>query len=444
MSDQRFEKHLKQIVANISYEYQEGRLSAIETLLSTIEKLPDALLEQHAQLLFLPQVLQLVNDDAKECREAVSKCLNSLLVRCPTEVLNCFHNYAVRWCDGGGSMQVASLQVFGMFVEATPNYVLSFAQEWVNRLKSLLQNTGQDWEVVYFSLISVEKLSKLDQSLILSDIELWRRIVECLIDKHPWIKLASCRNLKFLVTVDANSVSDPLEKCPGLLFEIVRNLCSQLNVEEEEQSEELSEIAIKSLTLTLPLLKERPDLCFEADSPHAGLRDPVSWLLRRLSTIAKPKGVQRRMGVYKSFAAFCTYHSQVVLSSRSHLELLLEPLHRSHMEAHNEIENPGVLHRGNTEEEMTESSLARDVLQLIEEASPSDDFLSAYASVKTRARDKKEQRKTQLKAEAVQDTMGAALKKTKKHQQERQRKKRRVEERRRDRGAQKKQRNHSA
>ncbi len=440
MSEERFEQHLKQIVANISYEYQEGRLSAINMLLSTIERLPEALLERHAHLLFLPQVLQLVNDDAKECREAVSKCLSALLARCSIEILKNFHRYTIRWCQSQGHMQVASLQVFGIFVESCRDFILSYVQEWVERIQGILQKTADDWEVSYFSLICVEKLVKLDQLLVLTELGLWKCIVERLVDSHPWIKLASCRIVKFLVC--AEGISNPLEQSPGLLFEIVRNLCFQMNIEEEEQSEELSEITIKTLTLIFPLLKERPDLCFASDSPHAGLRDPVAWLLRRLSAIAKPKGSQRRMGVYKSFAAFCNIHPQVVFSSQSYMELMLEPLHRSHVEARNEIENPSVMHKATTEEEMTESSLARDVLQLIEEGSGSSDFLQAYATVKTRARDKKEQRKTEIKAEAVQDPMGAALKKSKKHQQERQRKKRRVEDRRRNRGAQKKQRHH--
>ena len=71
-----------------------------------------------------------------------------------------------------------------------------------------------------------------------------------------------------------------------------------------------------------------------------------------------------------------------------------------------------------------------------------EDFLSAYAVVKTRARDKKDQRKIQVKAEAVQDPAAAAQRKTKKHEQERDRKKRRVEDRRHDRGSVKKRRSH--
>lgn len=447
MSEDRFEAHLKQIVANISYAHKEGRLSAIQMLSSVIEKIPNALLQQHAQLIFLPQVLQLVNDDTKECREAVSKCLTILLRRCSKEVLNSFHNYAVRWCGGEGPMQVASLQVFAIFVESSPSFVKNHAPAWISRLVSLLDESSREWEATYFSLICLEKLAKIDLSLFQQSKELWPFVVGRLIDPHPWVKLASCRLVQKLFDSDKPKT---LEQCPGMLFDVVRNICFQINVDEDEYSEELATKAIKTLTLALQLLSECPELCFTADSPHAGLRDPVAWLLRRLSGIAKPKGRQRRMTVYKFFAAFCTIPGGRLLQKedkkqrRLYLELMLEPVHRSHMEATNEIDNPSVIHKAAAvEEEMTESTLARDVLQMIEEGCDPEDFLAAYAAVKTRARDKKEQRKSQAKAEAIQDPAAAVIRKSKKHEQERHRKKRRVEERRRDRGAMKKRRSYT-
>lgn len=444
MSEERFEEHLKQIVANIGYEHTEGRLSAIEMLTAVIEKMPYDLLQHHAQLLFLPQVLQLVNDETKQCREAVSKCLSILLRRCSTEVLNSFHNYVVRWCGGAGPMQVASLQVFAIFLEACDVFTKGYTSDWLGRLRVLIKESSQDWEVAYFSLICVEKLAKMDDSVLRTENELLPFIIERLIDKHPWIKLASCR-----IVLGVFAVDDPvvLLQSPGMLFDIVRNVCFQINVDEEDHNEELAIMAVKTLMKALPLVRRHPELCFTEDSPHAGLRDPVAWVLRRLCGIAKPKGRQRRMTVYKCFAGFCSLHSSVILTAddekqrRLYLELMLEPLHRSNLEATNERENPNVFHKPSSEvveEEMTESSLARDVLQMIEESSTSEDFLATYAVIKMRARDKKEQRKTQMKAEAVQDPAAAALRKTKKHAQEKDRKKRRVEDRRRDRGAVKK------
>lgn len=447
MGEERFQSHLKQVVANITYEYQDGRLSAIQMLSAVVEKLPQELLDKHAQTVFLPLVLQLVNDDAKECREAVSKTIMALLSRVSTEVLQSFHDYTWRWAQSAGPLQAASLQVYGLFVESSSDFIRSnsLAVTWMTHIASLLELPtlqSSEWEVPYFSLICVEKLCLDFEDVLGKQTELWKCIIERLIDDHPWIKLTSGRLLNRLF-VSETTLMPLLEENPGLLFEITKNLCFQIDLQEAEQTEILSELAIKTLTTGLPIIKEHPELCFEKDSPHAGLRDPMNWVLRRLSQIAKPKGRRRRMAVYKAFAAFCTNHPDIV---QPHYELLLEPLHRSNIEATNELENPNVLHKAHheasSEAVLTEATLARDVLQLIEEscAEAPEKFLQAYAAVKSRARDKKDQRKTQAKAEAVQDPMAAAQRKIKKQVREKHRKKRRVEDRRRDRGAQKKRR----
>jgi ribosomal protein S8 len=134
-----------------------------------------------------------------------------------------------------------------------------------------------------------------------------------------------------------------------------------------------------------------------------------------------------------------------------HLELMLEPLHRSSLEASNEVEKVipltyNLRHRDSSSNTAaaqedaptttSETSLARDVLQLLEDTAASPEgFLKAYGTIKTRARDKKAHRKLETKLEQVNDPKAAAQRKIKKQEHEKQRKKRRVEERRHGRGA---------
>jgi len=65
MGKERTENHLKQIVLNIKYEYDDGRLSALGLVNVMIQKLPVPLLEEYTQFFFLPLILQLVNDESK-------------------------------------------------------------------------------------------------------------------------------------------------------------------------------------------------------------------------------------------------------------------------------------------------------------------------------------------------------------------------------------------
>jgi U3 small nucleolar RNA-associated protein 20 len=451
MAEGVFEQHLKQVVANIGYEHQEGRMAAINMLLSLIQKMPEELLNTNAQLIFLPLVLQKVNDDSKECREGVTKCLVLLLTRCSAEVQRSCHNYCVRWSKGQGPLLVASLQVFGIFVESCTDFMKknNYVPGWVEQLEGTLQSAQSDWEVVYFSLISVEKLSKhyFDSYLRTQD-GLWIQVVEHAIDSHPWVKLATARILNnFLSSDGANTC---FENNPGLLFKILRNICFQLGVDEKEQSEELSDMDIKILTLLLPTIQENKHLCFsDDDKEKEATGNPVLWLMRRLSGVAKAKGKLRRMAVFKCFAAFSTKHAKIVAT---YLEPMLEALHRSSTEASNEAEVEAkveavVQDDGDSEmiAVMTESSLARDVIQLIEEtAEDATVFLKAYAAVKSRAQEKKDERKSTAKAEAIRDPKAFAEKKIKKHEQETPRKKRRVDDRRRDRGGRAKRRHVSS
>jgi U3 small nucleolar RNA-associated protein 20 len=453
MGEDRFEQHMKQVVLNMKYEFREGRLSAVNLASMVIEKLPAPALGQHAHLFFLPLVLQMVNDDSKECREAVANCLSLLLSRCSTDLLQSFYDYTVRWSKAPGPLQATSLQLFGIFVDSRADFLRKGDGDvyLVGRLQELLEGTHTDWEIPYFSLICVEKLSKSFASVLQENTDLWTAAIKCMVNSHPWIKLASGRLVNnYLLAIDSesldmNGAKNILLKKSGLLFQITRNLCFQLNNDEEEQTTELSELAIKSLSWILPVMHKYPNICYAKgelpEDENEGRHDPVLWLMTRLSNIAKPKGNKRREAVFKCFAAFIALHPKIVFL---HLELMLEPLHRVSVEASNVLDNPAVAHKPNQVSEVisAQASLARDVLQLLEESCGStEEFLRAYAVVKTRARDKKDQRKTAEKAEAVRDPQAATKRKTLKHDQDKKRHKRRVEEKRRGRGAVAKRRN---
>jgi U3 small nucleolar RNA-associated protein 20 len=461
MSEERFQEHLKQAVANISYEYQEGRLSGIALLGMVIEKMPQELLEKHAAMLFLPLVLQLVNDDSKDCRERLTKSFVVLLERCSTELLQTFQEYCGRWSMQTGPLCLASLQVFGVLVETRPDFLKKSSLDtfWVERLEENLQlRHKNDWETTYFSLLCIERLSKDFKFTLLEYDDLWSSVIQCLTDQHPWIKIASSRVLeKFFSSESATTI---LAKKEGLLFDIVRNLCFQLNSSDEQQNEELTNLAVKILALALPLMKAHPQFCYIADEVEeggaaAGERDPVFWLMRRLAQISKNKGGKRRLAVFKCYGAFASSHFEIIAP---HLELILEGLHRTIVEGRNEIENHALSQKSKstssivqhqkqqeyhqdttTSADSHEYTMAEEVFRLLEESCTSpDQFITAYAAVKRHARDKKMKRKIEEKAEAVQDPQAAAERKMKKQDRKKQRKKRRAEEQRHARGGERK------
>ena len=440
MSEERLEQHMKQAVLNIKYEYNEGRLSAISLLTTMIQKLPLPVLQQHCQLFFLPLTLQLANDDSKECREAIAKCLSKLMERLETDVLQSLYDYTERWSKGEGALRRTSIQLYGIFVESRVDFLKrgDTATRLLKRLEQILKESQQDeWEAAYFALICLEKLSLPFNDLFERQTDIWPLIILCLKNDHPWVRLASSRIVsKYLSSKDSKTVCSKksqsfLLAVPGSLFQIARNLCYQINSDESEQNNDLTAFAIKSLTWVLEAASAHPQLCYSNDDEAAERkRDPVLWIMTRLSNIARPRGTQRRQAVYKCFATFATLASDICAQ---HLELVIEPLHRSEVETRNELEVPALLQKRRPEEDTVseEAQLAKDVLHLLEEHCDSQDtFLQAYAAVKTRARDKKDRRKLEVKTQAIVDPENAAKRRIQKQEGEKKRRKKRKEEKR--------------
>jgi len=444
MGEARLEDHLKHVVLNVKYEYEEGRLSAIALVTAILEKLPVELLEAHAQLFFLPLVLQFVNDESKDCREALSDCLSRLLSRAPMEVVQSFYDYTERWSLGSGPLKRTSLQLFGIFIDVRADFLKKgdTVSSLINRLHDFVHDQADDeWEIQYFALLCLEKLSKSSFSPLLeTQLDLWVAVVDSLVNQHPWIKRVASRMVGAqLCTLDpesfASNSSHFLVERPGLLYKVARNLCSHLDLDEAEQNEEVSAGAIKSLVWIVQAMKHHPELCYEEGNDNDD-RNPVTWLMARLSNVAKPKGGKRREAIFKCFAAFITAGGVDLVMP--YLELILEPLHRSITESDTLMESMknSSSRRKQLVEESEEATLAKDVLHILEEScgDESEAFLRAYGAVKSRAKEKREHRKKQIAIEAVVDPQASAVRKIKKNEQEKRRRKRKVEKYRQNRG----------
>ena len=434
MSKQRLEEHLRQLMLNIKYEYQEGRTSAIGLVLSIIEKLPTALLSELAQLFFLPLVLQLVNDDCNECRELVAKCISRILKRADTDSVQAMYNFTVRWSQNSGPLKRTSLQVFGLFVDSNAELLSKgdATATLVQIVCGFLAQGGEEWEVHYFSLLCLEKLTKVKPDFFVTDQGMvWEAVIECLARPHPWVKRVSSRLIcDFLVRLDVNSFGDNpslfLVKTPGSLFEIASCVCTHISGDETDLHDELSKQSIKTLTWTIQAIRNYPHLSFSPDE-EIGNRDPVKWLITRLSHIAKAKGPKRREAVFKCFAAFANFGGASLI--QPYLELMLEPLHRAETEADNRRDAAGNIKLSE------ESSLAKDVLQVIEETCNGEkDFLRTFAAIKSKARDKRDHRKQEVSTQAITNPSAASEIKIKKNEAEKNRRKRKVDENRMNRG----------
>ena len=471
LSEARLEQHLQQMLLNLKYEYSDGRLSALSLVASVVAKFPSPLIEQHCQMLFLPLAMQLVNDDSKECREKVADCIAQLLQRLPTKSLQTLYDYTDRWSDGTRDVQRMALQLFRSFMESNVDFLKrgDTASRLLLRLKNVLEDRKDDWEVVYFALLSLERMSEVFPEMVARQTDIWKVVLRTMTNRHAWVKKACVRLLsKHLSSLDPtlfrrDGSTTFLAECEGALYQVARNFCFQLAAEEEEQVDDLVPLIVKSLTWTIQAMSAFPQLCFDdesgkhfetvtdADDGDSGseqddgsveteqqskkTKDPVFWVMMRLSNMAKPRGTKRRQAVFKCFAAFATFASDVVMK---HMDLMLGPLHRSASEQESRQVHPlyaTAAAREKAAELSDEGQLVQEVLYLLEEESPDSSlFMDSYAAVKKRALDKKQQRKLAVKTEYVLDPQKSAQRRIRKQEREKQRRKRRVDGRRQLRG----------
>ena len=419
---------------NAKYEHKEGRMSAIRLISALLDRLPLDLVDEEVQLMFLPLVLQLVNDDSEECRESVSECLKRLICRVSGSVAVSLYDYVLRWHEGGnGALRRASLQLFGIFAEGRKDILTQNGgtSRMLGCLQSSLESADADWEVHYFALVSLEKVMRLSPSKFTDQNGLWSAVLLELSHDHLWVKMISSRIVgKQLQKHDPIDISRNETEISfvtgrkGSLYDLASNFCGHLDEEESNMSTELSELAIKSLTWLARAMHSNPGLCYATGEAEG--KEPVKWLLTRLSNVARRKGTLRRKAIFKCFAAICHGGGAEMISP--YLDVVIEPLHRAIIEA------AGAKNHLGTEKFSSESELAKEVLSMLEERCDAD-YLPALAKVKVKFRERRDQRKDDMAAERIADPATAAKKKIEKQIAEKERRKRRVEGHRSGRGA---------
>mmetsp|Transcript_3150 Transcript_3150/g.4047 ORF Transcript_3150/g.4047 Transcript_3150/m.4047 type:complete len:359 (+) Transcript_3150:3-1079(+) len=315
------------------------------------------------------------------------------------------------------------------------------------------------------------------------DGAVWMTIVKCLIHPHSWVKQVSCRIIWAHVSALHPTTLSPIEvgssntlsfvkATPGAVYEIARNVCHQLGGKDEELNDVMVTQAVKILTWVVQVMHHQPKLCFKSiedeterqnnttkinnsndsgdeddndtdvvnadtadnSTTQSSSKNPVAWLMTRLSQIAKTKSATRRDVVFKCFAAFTSTSSAIMTP---HLSIILQPLHRALNEAESRILSeggtPAIIDHGGgggscSSTSFDEISFIKQVMQLVEDVCGTQAYVEAYLEVKTRADERRETRKREMAVEAVVDPKMAAERKIKKQAREKERRRRKIEE----------------
>lgn len=97
LSDKRLTGHIKQLLKNCEYEYEEGRLAAIEMMHRVVKLLPVPVLDDFSQVIFFSLTLRLVNEQSRPCRVGIESVIASLIRRISSELVVQYLDYCKKW-----------------------------------------------------------------------------------------------------------------------------------------------------------------------------------------------------------------------------------------------------------------------------------------------------------------------------------------------------------
>ncbi|KAH6619460.1 armadillo-type protein [Chaetomium sp. MPI-SDFR-AT-0129] len=200
----RWEKQLKFIVANLKYEREGGRLSVMEVINLLLKKSADEFTQEVAATCFIPLVFVLANDDSEKCRLAAGELIKEVFRVSDKERLAKFMTLLRSWVgqDANPAVLKLALHAFGLYFggrepSANDNKDLTLI---TSKLVSVLgdeEALEADWELANIALTTVQTLVQKHPQRVLAPEadELWSEIQICLAHSHTTVKVTSIKLL---------------------------------------------------------------------------------------------------------------------------------------------------------------------------------------------------------------------------------------------------------
>ena len=317
----RFQSHLKKLLINCSYEFEEGRENALVALSNLMRLLPLPLLEENAQIVFIPMALRAISDPSEVCRERAAEVMRHIGHRVNVELYATFVEYALKWLTSvdqfatekdptsGASMQALGLIKAGacsaaVLVASRPDIfkkpgkmtkLLTSVQACLSRLSTAKPPTTADkvedhapslysaltlllslLDKAYSALPSTidEAIHSLAGSQDGSTSHVIVIIGELLLYPHAKVQGAACRvlqlylsrrNPKLLANPTGTKVSYDLLLSPNYLYDLGRKLCLVLNRPSLSEGHLYS--AMYSIKFVVCALFHNPGLTVQVEQP---------------------------------------------------------------------------------------------------------------------------------------------------------------------------------
>ena len=337
LSKKRRQQHLDDLVANLKFEYEAGRLAVMSVFRNIMSSWPVEALNEQAKNFFLHLPLRIANESSVECRGVLFQILETLLTRIQSTEFESLMGFLLQWMqprddlsEQTNRMACASLQVAVIALQARAallkgplaQSLLKHCLTHISREAKCIEDgdapnivendssimagsaglttwcpTGRSWEPSFFSLAMVEVCLKY--IYIPTNVTvLLRTLPGMMLHRHHFVRLASSRLLgqyfalqtEHRVSIDNDTTSMYLRKMCRLLEgtyldamlvdSVVRNLCFLSRL--------MCNPAQRKSVAAAAALSAHPALKAVGPQSEDELK-PLNWLFHRMSFLARKK-----------------------------------------------------------------------------------------------------------------------------------------------------------
>ncbi|KAI9221922.1 hypothetical protein BC828DRAFT_414454 [Blastocladiella britannica] len=467
---QRMDTHVAWMLKNLNYEFEQGRVSVLELIHGFIKKLPEDLLVEYGQLLFVGLVTSLT-DESPKCQEMAARLVQLLLAKLLN--LHPVIKMVASWYKADATRAVAT-QVHGLLILANREspVLLALLKDQLDLVAEMSKvasaetivvdekepsldddekpdpANNTEWKLVYLTLLTLTKY--ITQRPQQTEIDVVQALLPHFVHPHAWVRLAAARCLGQHFSALAECDLD-VEATRTVIREVTRQLSSQfLNQDLATQivknlyylCKHLHSLApavvVSSSSMEVDGQDEEEDLHeddadLEDDDDEEKVAAASSSTTRRkqrggplLSTLnylsylarrdqSRNKGTLVRMSLFQVFAALSNHLPASELEPV--LSPIMAPIFRTHQD--DSVKGP----------EWDElRKFCQELMDMLQGKLGQDAFTRVYADVRSRAESKRQQRKQDRAELAVTNPQAYATRKIARNELKKKQKKRRTEE----------------